>query len=219
MKERFNDLNSQPEISFDILSGYENFIPEDFKNNPLDYFNNFGSNIKAGEVKVDETGRVREDPTAVKILPIWQDFSGNNLEVVGKKINLDKAQIKKTNNPFHEYEVLEIANKFGLPAAKPIAKIKQADDYLFLMEKIKGLNIDQRLIDYLKQNGLTRDEINNLKEQAESSMRALKTEFDKIGLIRDWSLKDMVIELSDDKKSLINITPTDWERTKILNKL
>ena len=95
-------------IKLEIEGGFENFVPQKFKENPIGYFEEFGKNIKSGEIKYKESGEISEDPTAVKDLPVWENESGERIFSVGKKINTQKSQVAKTANPFHEYEVIKI---------------------------------------------------------------------------------------------------------------
>ena len=135
--ENNRNIDINPEV--DIEGRFVDFIPEEFKKDPLQYFETQGVNIKTGEIVVDENGRVREDLTAVKEFPTWVDSKGNELKVVGKRVNIEKGKIAQSGNPFYEYDIIQAVHSIGLPGANPIAKIEQNNSYLILTEKIKGI--------------------------------------------------------------------------------
>ena len=60
-----------------------------------------------GEIKYDETGRIREDPTAVKDLPIWKNTEGVEIQTVGRRVNATKGVVRESGDPFYEYKILE----------------------------------------------------------------------------------------------------------------
>jgi hypothetical protein len=49
-------------------------------------------------------------------------------------------------------------------------------------------------------------------------MSELKTQFDTAGVVRSWKLKDMVFEVDVENKKIASMVPTDWERTRIVEK-
>lgn len=198
----------------EIESGYENFFPEDFKENPIGYFKS-GQNIKSGEIIRDEKGMVREDPTAVKELPVWIDENGNKLQVIGKRVNVEKSRVGKSGNQFYEYEIMQIINKINLPCPKPIAKISQEDQYFIIMEKVGGFVWNEESELKLKDAGYSDEDIKSLKVQAQVLLDELKQKFEQAGIIRTWALKDMIFDIDLENKKVNKITPTDWERTKI----
>ena len=195
----------------EIEHGYENFIPQDFKLDPIGYFEKEGKNIKQGEAKFDSLGIIREDPTAVKELPEWADLKGNKLKTIGKRINVEKGSVGESGDPFYEYKIMKMVNDLKFPVAKTIAKVQQGDIYMFVMEKIEGVGWYEKETLDLKKN-------NDLKQKAEEIMSELKKQFDEAGIIRNWKLKDMIFNVDIEKKEIKNIVPTDWERTKIDNK-
>lgn len=52
--------------------------------------------------------------------------------------------------------------------------------------------------------------------EAQQKMDELKARFDTAGVIREWKLKDMVIEVDVPNKKILSVVPTDWERTRIV---
>lgn len=202
-----------PEI--EIGEGYEEFFPEEFKNNPVKYFEDNGINIKAGDVKYDEEGLIRKDPTAVKTLPAWTNKEGEKIFIVGKKVNVVKSQVGKTADPFYEYKIMEIAKEFNLPVPNPIAKVKQADNHLILMEKVEGITWTERGKIEIQDRGFSTEDIESILIEAQEMMLALQTAFEEIGLVRTWQLKDMIFDIDFQNKKLLKIIPTDWERTEI----
>lgn len=214
--ERFeNNRNIEITPTVDIEDSFAAFIPEEFQQDPLQYFETQGINIKTGEKVIDETGRVREDPTAVKEFPTWVDCSGHELQVVGKRVNTQKGKIEELGNPFYEYDVMQIIQSIGLPCPQPIAKIEQNNNYLILTKKIKGIGWYEKQALELKSRGYTDQDIESLKTQAELMMIRLSQDFEEAGIYRGWKLKDMIFDIDIENKKIIGITPTDWERTSI----
>lgn len=206
---------SNLKTKFEIEEGYRQFIPREFWDDPVGYFEETGRNIKPGDMKKDETGKVRDDPSAVKEFPAWKDVMGNELNVVGKKINVTKGEVGKSGDPFYEYKVLEIVHELGLPAQSPVAKVESGNSHFIFTEKVKGVNWYEKKTLLLKDGGWTDSEIENLKNQAETKMAELKARFDEVGIVRGWKLKDMVFDIDLENKQVRSITPVDWERTKI----
>ncbi|MST04376.1 MAG: hypothetical protein EXS49_02315 [Candidatus Pacebacteria bacterium] len=171
-------------------------------------------NIKPGEIEHDHAGVVKEDPTAVKELPIWTDEAGVELAVVGKRVNTIKSQVRKSGDPFYEYKIMQLVNEIGLPAPKPIAKAEQSGSHLIVMEKALGFTYfdgGPLLMHY----GYLPGEIETLKRQAGEQMAELKDRFDEAGIIRKWKLSDIIFDVDIEAKKIRKITPVDWERTKI----
>jgi hypothetical protein len=197
----------------EINEGYEEFVPVDFKLNPLSYFETHGANVKPGEVQHDETGRVKEDPTAVKDLPTWQNSHGEQIQTVGKRVNVQKGKVAEAGDPFYEYNVMEYVRSKNLPAPKTIARASEGSSHLIVMERVQGVRWTDRKL--LKEHGYTKEDIEQLTKQAENKMAELKRKFDENGIIRGWKLKDMVFDIDFANKEIKSITPVDWERTKI----
>ncbi len=205
----------EPKAGIEIEPGYNNFVPKEFKQNPIEYFESKGQNIKPGEIRRDELGKIREDPTAVKEFPIWSDTTGNELRTIGKKVNVEKGRIGESGDPFYEYKIMEIVDSVGLPVSKPIAKAEQQGTYLIVMEKVEGIDWYGKNALKLKEKGYSDEDIEGLKRQAEKQMCELKNRFEEAGIIRSWKLKDMVFDIDVENKRIRKIIPTDWERTKI----
>jgi len=194
--------------------GLESFVPEGFKSEPVKYFEEKGQNIKSGEIKYHEDGTVREDPSAVKDFPNWVNSVGQQIEVVGKRVNEDKAQVGETGDPFYEYKVMEMVNEVGLPAPRPIAKAEQGDQHLFVMEKAPGIRWNERQ-KVLQAGGMSKDDIEKWEETAREKMAILAETFEEYGIKRGWKEQDMVFDVDPVNKGIRKITVTDWERTKI----
>ena len=214
-RDKLYKLESEPMVKIEIEHGYSDFIPEEFKQNPVGYFKSKGKNIKSGEIIRDESGIIREDPTAVKELPIWMDVSGKELQTIGKKVNIEKGKVGESGDPFYEYKIMEIVKSIGLPAPKPIAKVEQRGMHLIIMEKAGGIGWYEKEALKLKERGYTDEDIENLKKQAEQKMEELKQKFEEAGIHRGWKLKDMIFDIDFENKKIKKITPVDWERTKI----
>lgn len=213
-----NTQEDAPKPKVDIESEFVDFVPQEFLDDPAEYFEREGKNIKTGEIKYDETGRVREDPTAVKDLPIWKNKEGAEIKTVGRRVNTAKGVVGESGDPFHEYSILERLAQMGLPAAKPVAKVEQAGTHIIVMERIPGLRWSERDSLNLKEKGYSDEDIAALMAEAEQKMNELKARFDEAGVIRGWKLKDMVFEVDVENKKIASMVPTDWERTKIVEK-
>lgn len=205
----------EPKAKVEVEAGYEQFIPAEFRDDPVDYFEREGQNIKTGEIKYDEAGRVREDPTAVKDLPVWRDRTGEELDTVARRVNIEKGEIGKSGDPFYEYKILELLRELKLPAAQPVAKAEQGNSHLVVMEKIPGIRWSEKDALHLRENGYSDGDIENLKKQAEEQMTELQQRFEEAGIVRGWKLKDMVFDVDVEGKRIRKIMPTDWERTRI----
>lgn len=125
------------EINISFEDGIEQFIPEDFKNNPLGYIENFGINIKGGEKKFDEDNNLREDPSAVKVLPEWL-LDNKSIIAVAKIVNPEKGKVGASGDPMYEYNIIKYVRSLGLPAPKPILSLEQNGTHVFLTEKVSG---------------------------------------------------------------------------------
>jgi len=123
---------SAPAPKVEVKSEFAGFVPQEFLDDPAGYFEREGRNIKTGEIKYDESGVVREDPTAVKDLPIWTNANGLEIQTVGRRVNTAKGAVGESGDPFHEYKILERLAQMGLPAAKPIAKAEKKGSATFL---------------------------------------------------------------------------------------
>jgi hypothetical protein len=215
--ENLNKFPGQEEISvvkIEVKQGFTDFVPQEFFDDPSSYFENNGINIKKGEKKTDETGRVREDPTAVKDLPNWKNKEGQELAVVGKRIDITKGKTGESGDPFYEYKILEKLAELELPAARPIAKVEQIDINIIVMERIPGIRWSER-DSLINEKGFSKMEAKDLMIHAQQAMDDLKKRFDDAGIIRKWKLQDMVFQIDFDNKRVLSVIPTDWERTKI----
>ncbi len=207
----------KPEKKLSIEPGL--VVPGAFRESPWKYFQEHGLNIKPGDTEYKEDGRISEDPTAVKCLPVWHDEAGNPIRVIAKKINTIKSQIGKTGNPWHEVDVMRRVAEAGLPVARLLAVAEDKGEHLFVTERIAGFTVYD--IDHIRekfsQYGYTQEDEENLKNQVRMEMEALKNQLREQGIIREkWKLQDMVFEIDFEACKVTRVTPVDWERTKIL---
>lgn len=213
----FEDISfeqpAKPRIECD--EQFVDFLPAEFKEDPFGYFEHYGQNAKTGEIQKDDSGKVTEDPTAVKLLPDWENKSGEKIAVVGKRVNIEKAKMKKFSDPFYEYKIMKIAKAAGLPAATPIAMADFASNYLVIMEKLPGISWHEAGLQRLKETGCSEEDIADIQRQAEGMMAELREKYEKEGIYRTWYLKDMVIDIDFADKKVQSVTPIDWEKTKI----
>ncbi|MEK7151565.1 MAG: hypothetical protein AAB784_02545 [Patescibacteria group bacterium] len=206
---------STPKAKVEIESAFDSYVPEEFRNSPIKYFEEKGQNIKSGEVRHDETGRIREDPTAVKDFPVWKNSEGQELWTVGKRVNNKKAKVGLSGDPFYEYKIMEIAQELGLPAPRPVAKAEEGGSHFIVMERVNGIRWSDRDSLHLNEKGYSAEDIERLKKQAELMTEELGQKFEEAGIIRKWHAKDMIFDLDVEGKIIKAITPTDWERTTI----
>ena len=207
-----------PVPKIEINPDYADFVPREFVENPLLYFESNGVPIKSGEPKIDQNGIVREDPTTVRDFPVWTNSDRKEVRTVGKKVNVAKGKVSESGDPFYEYKILQLLAKMGLPAAKPVAKTKQNGTCLIVMERILGIRWSEKDQLDLKNRGYSDEDIAGLYANAEQMMADLKVRFEEVGVVRGWKLQDMVFQIDIDNKKITSIIPTDWERTKIVQK-
>ncbi len=208
-------INKIPLPEIEVNPDFDDFLPDEFKANPMAYFEEKGINIKSGEVKHDEQGIVKEDPTAVKDLPTWHNESGQTVEPVAKRINTEKSQVKKTADPFYEYQIMELVKEFSLPAPQPIAKVEQGGVYLIVMQKVPGFRWVDKDVAHIKDQGYSEEDLENIKSEANKMMSVLSKKYEEVGILRTWKLKDMIFDIDLENKKVQSITPVDWERTKL----
>lgn len=215
-KPIFENANELSKAVIRIEPDYETFVPEDFRQDPNGYFETKGKNIKPGEIKRDGAGKIEEDPTAVKELPVWRDSEGNELTVIGKRVNPNKGSVRDSGDPSYESKVIKELASAGLPSAKLVAESEQEGTFLSFTERVKGLGWYEKNI--FKEKGLSEADIENLKGQAEHLMSEMQKQFEDAGISRGWKLKDMVFDIDFENIKVRSIIPTDWERTKIDSK-
>jgi len=211
-------IPTPPTPEIEIEGAFQSFVPLEFIEDPFGYFEKFGQNIKSGQKIYDADGVVKEDPTATKDLPLWRNSDGEVLQTVGKRVNTTKSQVGKSNDPFYEYTIMEIAKEFDLPAPRPVAKVKLDNEHLILMKKVEGVRWTESGMKPIHESNLTETDKKNMLAQAEEMMAQLQKSYEEIGLVRTWKLKDMIFDVDIPSKTVLNVIPTDWERTKIDNK-
>ena len=192
----------------EVEPGYEKYIPEEFKKDPVRYFNSLDTNVKGGEITRHNDpndparfGSIKDDPTTVKDFPRWFAKDGTSLDIVARRVNPDKGMVRETGDPFHEYEILrriEEANKIAeecgkakLPAAKPVAKVTVGTTYFIIMERIPGIRfVEKDVPKMIGENVENMDEvkyymdIEDFKRQTEQHIRALQQLFAAAGITR-----------------------------------
>lgn len=206
---------NKPELH--IESQYDDFLPQDFINDPHKYIEDNGENIKSGEIKYHEDGKVREDPTASKFLPEWKNKRSEIIQSVSKKVNLEKVRTRtettgeEFEDPLLEYKMMSLCQILDLPSAKPIGFIEQDDKLYTLIERVKGYTWTKRDKEVLGKLGLTIEDEELIQRQIEEQMSALKEKFEEFGIYRKWKHKDMIFDLDVENKTVTGIVPVDWE--------
>jgi hypothetical protein len=94
-------------------------------------------------------------------------------------------------------------------------KAESTDQFLFVTERVKGMRGLEKEMRFLKENGFSDADMESIKIQAETMMKALKERYDAVGIARKWELKDMVFDVDLENKKIISLVPTDFEKTKI----
>ena len=183
-----------------VVSIKNGTAPMDFMEDPFLYFESRGKNARSGEKLFDSKGRLRDDPTAVKIIP-WT----NGEQVIAKKVNIEKGMVRKLNDPFYEAEIMEAVLKAGLPAAKLIACVEQSGRFMIVMEKVG-------LISYWDMKKMNRGDFLRIMWQARRMMAQLASRFRKAGFVRSWKLNDLLFKMENNL--ITEIIPVDWEKTK-----
>ncbi len=215
------EKSASPKVEVEVE--FSDFIPQAFLDDPAGYFEREGENVKPGEIKF-EHGMVREDPTAVKDLPIWKNEKGDELSTVGKRVNVTKALVGESGDPFYEFKILEELQKRGLPATRPVAKAEQGGVHIIVTERIPGMRWREREM-LRKEHGYSDVDMKNFIKRAEKMMGILERKFGESGVIRlgapdhgkpGWKLGDMVFQMDFEKKIIKAIIPTDWERTTLV---
>lgn len=204
-------LGSSCEVKFE--GEYEVLVPEEFKRNPFLYFESYGTPVKKGEIKRDEHGRVREDPTAVRYFPEWKNGEGS-LSIIAKKVNNKKGMLAETGEPLYEYNLLEYMRSLNLPVPKPVGYAEGEQGAIFLMERVEGLPWSE--LQRLQEMGWTHNDLEALLGEAKERMEELAKRFEQHNIKRSWKLKDMVFQIDQENRRLKGLVPTDFERTRIL---
>ena len=117
-----------------------------------------------------------------------------------KIIETNKSSIGKSGIVFLEPLAMEYSKRMGVPAPTVVGVDKDENMALFVTEKVSG----QDGLDFIKQYP-------ELKEIIEYQLERLKEAYLKIGIKRQFDLKDMMIDLQQGEPI---ITPLDFERVK-----
>lgn len=214
IETRGGEQLARPLPDIEIEKGYAEFFPAEFKRDALRYFEEYGANIKTGEIIYKADGTVSEDPNTVKEFPTWHNSTGEALHIVAKKINVDKAMVRKSGNPAYERDFLRLIRTLGLIAPEPVALIEQSGSYLMLMKKAPGLPWNERTIDMLKTQGYSLGDIAALESQIEKQVDDMKRQYAARAVYRPWKLNDMVVDIDIASKQVKAIMPTDWEKAR-----
>ena len=214
-------LESFPKFKIEIEPEYQDFLPEEFYSDPETYIHKYGKNIKFGDTEYAEDGRIKEDPNAVKDLPVWNDDNGNSLDTVAKKINPDKGEVGEAGNRWYEYAILHLAQRIGLPAAKPVGKVEGDEDYYFLMTKVPGMRMTGSEYEEVLaeiEDKFSPDKIQTFKDKVNQERVKVMEQYEEVGIYRNkLKREDMVIDFDKETLELRSVTPVDWERAKVDN--
>lgn len=198
MKNTLNNENLKCSFALCFRPEYRGFIPSDFQKDPEKYINKNGENIKSGEIEFHENGSIKEDPTAAKFLPRWINESGDCLDVVSKKVNLEKNytktrfDVRRTIDPLLEYKMMYLCKILNLPTANPIGYTMQANDTYIIMERVNGFTWTKKDFQKLNDQGLFSGGKELIRNQIEIMMSELNEVFEKFGIYRNWKREDMI---------------------------
>ncbi|MFC1640653.1 hypothetical protein ACFL2D_01240 [Patescibacteria group bacterium] len=193
---------------------YARFLPGEFEQDPFGYFEEVGVNVKENS-KQDFSEKHLASLEKVKDFPNWVDEAGNEIEVVGKKIRVDKSEVGKSGDPFYEYRVIKMVRELGLPGPVPIAKAAKGEDHLIVMERLQGYRTMSPDRERLRQESVTDEDYDDLVKQIMEKLEEMKQRYAEAGIVRAWKPKDMIYDIDTKKKKIVGVTPTDWERTHI----
>jgi hypothetical protein len=200
-----------PEGTLDVEASVAQFLPLDFVADPMEYFNQRGTRVRRGTaVTYNAAGRIDDDPNAVRDFPVWSNPRGEQLRVVGKRVNTKKSMVRRSANPFYEYRVMHLVRELGFVTARPLATVAQRGSYFFVAERVEGFRWVQR-----RKAGLDKTERARIRAEAEALMAPLQAAFEDVGIRRPWHVKDMIIKLDSGTRSVRAIVPIDWEETRL----
>jgi len=188
----------------------EPFLAPAFVADPMKYFHEHGSAVRAGDVTYDEAGRITDDPTAVADFPVWRNHRGEEIRVVCKRVNRHKSGVRRSGDPFYEYRVLQLVRELGFVTARPLARIGQRGDYFIVTEKVEGLRWVRRWDGGLKKSARAR-----IRAEAETIMLRLEAALAGAGVRRPWNIKDMILQLDPGTYAVQAVIPVDWERARL----
>ena len=99
-----------PEGTLEVEASVAQFLPSDFVADPMEYFDRRGTRVRRGTVVTyNAAGRIDDDPNAVRDFPVWSNPRGEQLRVVGKRVNTKKSMVRRFANPFYEYRVMHLS--------------------------------------------------------------------------------------------------------------
>lgn len=200
-----------PEGTLEVEASAAPFLPLDFVADPMRYFDQRGTRVRRGTVVTyNAAGRIDDDPNAVRDFPVWSNPRGEELRVVGKRVNTKKSMVRRSANPFYEYRVMHLVRELGFVTARPLATLAQRGSYFFVTERVEGFRWVQR-----RKAGLDKAECARIHAEAEALMAPLQAALADAGIRRPWHVKDMIMKLDADTRSVRAIVPVDWEETRL----
>ncbi len=205
------------EASLQIRAEFKQKVPDEFKEDPFGVFERDGESIRPGEIQRDEGGNITDDPTATRLMDWGYKPDNTVYRVVGKMVNTSKTP-GLIANPFHEYEIMELAEEFGLPCARPIAKITKGNQHLIVMEYVEGFNAWTDRLSLLTGAGFTLPQIDQLKTDADFMRQQVADAYEAVGIhnpLYAWKDENWVYQVDFTSKKLTKCIPVDWERAEI----
>ena len=201
---------SIPDGRIELEADCRGYPPPQFIADPMRYFETEGRAVRHGDLVFDEFGAIEDDPAAVRDFPPWRNAQDQPLQVVCKRVNLLKSDVRRTRDPYYEYRVLHLARCLGLPTARPIARLVHRGCFFILTERVSGLRWVQR-----RSAGIDESRSGKIREQAEALLAQLEATALAAGLRRRWHVKDTVIQLDEAMQTVLAVVALDWERVKL----
>jgi len=188
-----------------IRQEYAKLLPEEFINNPKEFFSQHGELLKGSKGE-------GEYPDEEVVLFRLSDGT----EIVAKKIELRKAKEAR-----REFSILIAAKKANLPTAEPVGFLsgkEEPDGSYLLMKKLEGRS-GRKFEKELKASGKYSDEqIKNILKQVSDKHKEMVDLFrTTLKIDKRWRIKDTIIEFNEETGEVESVIPIDWERAQNYN--
>ena len=200
-----DELQGATEIAGDkyditVNADVQTALPPEFVADPVDYIRKNGKILKQSS---------KEKYSDEEIIQI--NLGGQEV-IVKRVVGSKKIKVAKT-----ELAIDLAAQSAGLSGARAFgfltAKDKQQGDYL-LMDKVDGVPLIHFMLEARNKLGPTEAEAIRLvvNEHIKNIAAGYR---EKLGIDKNWQIKDFMIDFDWDKKTVKSITPLDWERVKL----
>lgn len=200
--ERIIKESDGEKIDLEIETGFENFVPLEFKQDPFGYFERTGK-----EIRKDEKVEVRN-------MPVWHNEKGEKLKTVAKNIITSSDKKGSAKDSLFEYKIIRLAHSLGLPAPNAVTKAENKDKHLMVVEEPSGFRWKDRE-EFFREYNLNDEEVKDIKKQAGEEIKNLREIFKNAGIAKDWKMEDLVFDVDFNNRKINNVTPLNFEKSKI----